>query len=155
MKIGDLTLVAGCITKEKFVAGRTLRQIETILGFHRGRFGQGITVVALLELPAIDEFDLAAYSNIATHRFKMPADLNIEKLKTEARISWAVSGFERLVKVLPDVRHNPSLDPDVQYPPGHGAPQWVAKRPLRGRVVAIVTEYPNGRYVASDSARAF
>ena len=67
--------------------------------------------------------------------------------------TWATAGFERLVKVLPALRHDPALNPDIQYPPGHGAPQWVAKTSLRGKVVGVVTGYPNGRYVAADAAR--
>ena len=147
MKVGDLTTVSGCITKEKFIAGRTLIEIEKILGFHHGRLLSGIAVVALTELPALQSFDLAAYSHIATHRLKAPTGLDIEKLKTQVRATWTTSGFERLVKVLPATRHDPNMNPDLQYPPGQGAPQWIAKTPLRGIVVAIVTSYPNGYYV--------
>jgi hypothetical protein len=47
------------------------------------------------------------------------------------------------------------MNPDIQYPypPGQGAPQWIAKVPLRGKVVAVVTDYPKGRYVAADVVR--
>jgi hypothetical protein len=74
--------------------------------------------------------------------------VNIPKIKAEARGTWAIAGFERLVKVLPDTRHNPNMDPDIQYPPGQGAPQWVAKVNLKAKIVAIVGDYPNGRYRA-------
>lgn len=147
MKVGDLTTVSGCITKEKFIAGRTLLEIEKILGFHHGRLLGGIAVVALTELPAVQSFDLAGYSNVATHRGVPPTGLDIEKLKTQARATWSTNGFERLVKVLPATRHDPNMNPDTQYPPGQGAPQWVAKTPLRGTVVAVITNYPNGRFV--------
>jgi hypothetical protein len=127
--------------------------IERILGFHAGRLAGGLTVVALLELPAPDQFDLAAYSNIATHKFQMQSDLDIEKLKAAAWASWTTTGFERLVKVLPATRHEGNLNPDFQYPPGLGAPQWVARTQLRGKVAGIVTEYPEGRYIAADVIR--
>ena len=39
MKAGDIVSVSGCITKEKFIAGRTLIEIEKVLGFHGGRDG--------------------------------------------------------------------------------------------------------------------
>lgn len=84
MNVGDLVTVSGCVTKEKFIAGRTLAEIEKILGFHR---------------------------------------------------------------------HDPNMNPDIQYPPGYGAPQWIAKVPWRGRVVAVVTDYPNGRCVAAAAVR--
>ena len=153
MKVGDIVQVSGCITKEKFIAGRTLADIEKILGFHSGRLFGGIAVVVLTELPAMQQFDLAAYSNVATHRHKAPEGFNIEKLKADAKATWAMTGFERLVKVLPVVRHDPNMDPDFQYPPGHGAPQWVTKVSLWGRVVGVVNDYPNGRYVAADAVR--
>lgn len=153
MKVGDSIPVSGCVTKEKFIAGRTLAEIEKILGFHSGRLSGGITVVALTQLPAVQNFELAAYSNVATHRYQTPAGLNLEKLKEEAKKTWAVTGSERLVKVLPAVRHDRNLDPDIQYPPGQGAPQWVVKTPLPGKVVGVVTVYPSGRYVADGAAR--
>lgn len=154
MNLGDVVSVSGCITKEKFIAGRTLAEIEKILGFQTGRLSGGITVVALTELPSMQQFDIAAYSNVATHRHQVPAGLNIDKIKSEAMKTWATTGFERLVKVLPEIRHNPALNPDIQYPPGHGAPQWLAKSSLRGKVVGVVKDYPNGRYAPAGTARA-
>jgi hypothetical protein len=68
--------------------------------------------------------------------------------------SWSTTGFERLVKVFPAVSHDPTMNPDIQYPPGQGAPQWVAKTPLRAQVVAVVADYPNGRYIPADAARS-
>lgn len=153
MKVGDLVSVSGCFTKDKFLDGRTLGEIEKILGFQVGRLAGGIAVVALTELPGPAQFDLAAYSNIATHRLQAPVGLNIDKLKLNAMATWATTGFERLVKVLPAVRHDPNMNPDIQYPPGRGAPQWNAKVQLRGKVVAVVTDYPNGRYISIDAAR--
>jgi hypothetical protein len=152
MRLGDVIHVSGCFTKEKYIAGRTLVEIERNLGFRAGRLAHGMTVVTLLELPSITEFGLAAYSNVPTHRFVTPSNPNIDKLKANARASWALVGFERLVRVLPAARHNPAVAADIQYPPGQGVPQWIARRPLCGRVVAILTEYPNARYVAASVA---
>jgi hypothetical protein len=123
---GRCSIGFGVPTKEKFIAGRTLTEIEKILGFHSGRLSGGITVVVLNELPSIQQFDVASYSNIATHRHQVPVGLDIDKIKAEAMKTWATTGFERLVKVLPAVRHDPALKPDIQYPPGHGAPNgWL------------------------------
>ena len=52
MNIGDTISVRGCITKEKFLLRRSLRDLERILGFHPGRLSRGITVAALLRLQA-------------------------------------------------------------------------------------------------------
>ena len=153
MNVGDIVTVSGCITKEKFIAGRTLADIERILGFHQGRFTGGIAVAALLELPDMQQFELAGYSQVATHRHQVPEGLDIEKIKANAMATWSTVGFERLVKVLPALRHDPNLNPDVQYPPGLGVPQWIATVPLQARVAGVVTVYPNGRYAASAAAR--
>jgi hypothetical protein len=154
MSIGDIITVSGCFTREKCIAGRPLHEIESILGFQPRRFAAGITVAVLMQLPALDQFDLGAYSNVAVHRHRVPEGLDIGVLKANARESWALYGFERLVKVLPAQRHNPNLDPDTQYPPGEGVPQWISRVSLRAKVVAVVTDYPNGRYRASDAAAA-
>src|ERR1700733_14537799 len=65
MKVGDQISVSGFITKEKFIAGRTLAEAEKILGFHAGRFSHGVAIAVLMELPDMQHFKLAAYSNIA------------------------------------------------------------------------------------------
>ena len=51
MKIGESISVSGYITKEKFIAGRTLAEVEKILGFHPGRLSQGMAMAVLMELP--------------------------------------------------------------------------------------------------------
>ncbi len=153
MKVGDLFLVPpGCITKEKFIAGKTAREIERILGFHAGRLSRGMIVVTLLELPELSQFDLAGYSNRPTHKVKPALDLNLDILRRTARSGWATEGFDRLAKVLPTTRHDSLLELDYQYPPGLGVPQWVTKVALRGRVAGIVNGYPDGRYVLGKSA---
>ena len=149
MHAGDLVPVSGCFTKEKFIAGRTLAEIERILGFHAGRLSAGMAVVALTELPSIQQFDLGAYSNVATHRQGSQEGLNIERIKADARGTWTTFGFERVVKVIPATGHNPAVNPDIQYPPGLGAPQWIARVPLMGRVIAVVSGYPHSRYLAA------
>lgn len=149
MAVGQPLNVSGCVTKEKFLRGRTLEQIEELIGFHKGRLLKGMTVVALNRQPQPDEFELASYTQIATHRFQQPTGLDIGKIKQMAHSSWSVTGMERLVKILPTIRHDSSMDPDLQYPPGKGVPQWVVKVPVPGTIVAEVTGYPSGRYQPS------
>ena len=107
-----------------------------------------MAVAALLQLPRMDQFDLASYSNVAGYKTTIPDGLDIDRLKQNAAATWTTAGFERLVKVFPAIRHNRDMDPGVQYPSGHGAPQWIAKDDalLSGRVVGIVGGYPNGIY---------
>ena len=149
MQVGELTWVSGYVTKEKFIKGRRLVEIERILGYHAGRFAQGATFITLNHLPSVNEFELAAYSNVAEHRYQQPAGLDILKLKTLAAESWSAAGFERLVKVRPGIEHNKDMPPDLQYPPGDAAPQWKLTVVLPGIVVAVVNTYPDGRYQPS------
>ena len=146
MKVGDVDFVAGYITLDKFILGRTLEEMEQILGFRQGRFQQGIYVLALNRLPSQSEFQLAAYSMVAEHRFKMPTDLNIDKIKQNAAEAWALAGANRLVKVRTVAPHDPKLDLDIQYPPGKGAPQWKLTARIPATCVAVITGYPGARY---------
>jgi hypothetical protein len=72
----------------------------------------------------MNEFELAGYSNVATHHHQRPTGLDIDKIKKLAVESWSFSGIERPVKVLAAIPHDNSLDHDFQYPPGQGIPQW-------------------------------
>jgi hypothetical protein len=74
----------------------------------------------------------------ASHRFAMPPNLDLDKLKAIASSRWSLSGGDRLVKVYPAVGHNPTMAADDQYPPGAGVPQWRLIRPCAGTVVAEV-----------------
>jgi hypothetical protein len=150
MNVGDVTTVKGFFTKEKFVAGRTLRELEKALGYNPGRFSKGIIVLNLLQMPSKQDFSLAGYSNVAGHRWKEPTDLDVEKLKANAMQEWKLSGQDRLVKIWPNIPHDPSFDPDFQYPPGGGVPQWKSKVSLPAKVSGIVTQYPNGYYRSPD-----
>ena len=153
MNVGDSISVSGYITKEKFIAGRTLAEVEKILGFHPGRLSKGMAMAVLMELPGMQQFELAAYSNVAAHHYQTPKGLDLDKLKTTARATWATAGLERLVKVLPIQGHDQNKKPDIQYPPGQGAPQWVSKTPLRAKIAAVVSDYPNGRCLAAPGFR--
>jgi hypothetical protein len=146
VKINEMTFVSGYVTKDKFIRGRTIEEIERILGFQRGRFQRGISVARLERLPSLSEFELAAYSMIPEHRYSPPDDLDLRKLKQLALESWSLMGLERLLKVKPNVPHMPDLPPDWQYPPGLGAPQWKITARLPGTIVAVIDEYPGGRY---------
>jgi hypothetical protein len=146
MPVGQPLNVSGCVTKDKFIRGKTIEEIEKLIGFHRGRLASGLTVVKLNRLPAMNEFDLAAYSNVATHRLQVPTGLDIDKLKRLAIESWSLSGVDRLVKVLAAIRHDNSMDPDVQYPPGQGIPQWKVTVQIPGVVIAEVAGTPGTRY---------
>ena len=146
MKVGDILSLHGCITQDKYIKGRSLSEIEKIIGYNSGRLTKGMYVLEIMQLPRTSEFDLQGYSNVASHRFKSPGDLDLNKLKDIVRSKWTLIGNNRLVKVLPVVRHDDNMMPDLQYPPGLGTPQWVLNRFLPFRVTHLITNYPAGKY---------
>lgn len=149
MKIGDKLETRGYITKLKFIAGRDLQYLERILGFHTGRFSSGVWIMKLDRLPTLAEFEAKGYSMIAEHRFVNPGNLNMSRVKQNAMESWALSGPESLVKIRPEMGHDAAMEPDTQYPPGLGAPQWRLIAPVPVTVIAHVTSYPTGVFRAA------
>jgi hypothetical protein len=141
MNLNEMIMVKGCITQEHFLRGRTLSEIERILGFHKGRLNEGMIVAALIELPSAHQFDLLGYTQVAEHRFKGidPAKLDEKKLKEMVmKEAFTLSGYKRLVKVIANKPHDASMDDDTQYPPGLGVPQWKLTTRLPARVLKII-----------------
>ena len=144
MHLHQSLTVRGCITQEKYIKGKSLPELERILGFHTGRLRNGIIVAALQQTPTKDQFDLLGYTQVAGHKINGDTfkGLKVDKLK-ELVIKTKFSnpeGSERLVKVLPNTPHSVVMDNDTQYPPGQGVPQWKLTKPLNAQVVAIVAE---------------
>jgi hypothetical protein len=128
MRIGEEATVMGFVTQLKFLNGRTLLQIEGLLGFHGGRLAAGATIFALARLPNIEEFETQGYSQVAGHRHRPPAGLDPLALRKMAMRAWTLTGGDSLVN-------------DAQYPPGRGVPQWKLTRLIPARVVAVLQQY--------------
>jgi hypothetical protein len=146
LSLGAKTQVSGYVTKEKFLKGRTLAEIEKTLGYHPGRLAGGATFLKLDRVPQPGEFRLAGYSQVADHRATPPTGIDVGRVAQMAAASFAATGGDRLVKVFPAIGHDPSLDNDHQYPPGAGCPQWKLTTRIDATVVAVVSLHPNGRY---------
>jgi hypothetical protein len=145
------TSVSGCITQEKYLKGRTLDQIERLLGFHTGRLKEGMIVAALTQIPQVGQFEFGGYTQVASHHFsdqygKVVFDREMMKKKLVAEV-FKIQGPDRLVKVMANIRHEESMLPDDQYPPGRGIPQWDLTAKIPARVIALVNEYPHGRFL--------
>ena len=133
--------VCGCITQEKYIKGRTLSELESILGFHAGRLAKGATVAALLQVPGKSGFNLLGYTQVAEHKFNQEAlkGLNTDKLKDLLLQEFFTTvGTNRLVKVIATTEHAKDMNDDDQYPPGWGIPQWKLTSPLPAQVIAVV-----------------
>jgi hypothetical protein len=126
----------GFFTTVGWLKGRTLQEIESLLGFQRDRLNWGARVYIAFRLPQIDEFELAGYSQVASHQTQEQygSNLNSPQNKSEmdaykvkkglAMSCWAMSGKDRIVKILPAKRHSDLIPDAIQYPPGQGIPQW-------------------------------
>lgn len=130
--------VQGYVTQYKFIAGRSLREIEKLLGFHAGRLAQGATFAALDRLPSFGDFTTAGYSQVAAHRHRTPEGLDMDRIKRMAMSAWATTGPDRLLKVVPMMGHSTAMDDDLQYPPGQGVAQWKLTAPVPATVVAVL-----------------
>src|ERR1043165_4941238 len=93
--------VSGFVTLKKFIVGKNLQQIESLLGFHQGRLKLGATFAELQYTPAATEFQLAGYSQVADHRFNNSALNNFDQVKLKGIVQdvWSQPG-EKLVKII-------------------------------------------------------
>jgi hypothetical protein len=139
MKVGDPIEISGFVTKDKYVRGRTLSELERVLGYGAGRLSKGVIVAKPLALPGVNDFETRGYSQVAGHRYRPVSGIDYDVVRRNARDSWSLSGLESLVKFIP-------IGSGDHYPPGEGVPQWLFTRKVPGSVVAIVTDYPEGRF---------
>jgi len=140
--------VHGCITQEKYIKGRTLSELESILGFHAGRLAQGATVAALLQVPSKSQFNLLGYTQVAEHKINQQTfkGLDTDKLKDLLLgETFTTVGVNRLVKVLAKTNHSKEMNDDEQYPPGWGVPQWKLTAEMPAQVIADLN--PGERYI--------
>ena len=144
--LGSTFNAKGCFTQDKFLAGRSLRDIEKNIGFREGRLAQGAIVIALTRLPRKGEFRVAGYTNVSLNKFAMPGGLDPAVLERNAMQQWELTGRNRLVKVLPTIRHDPNMLPEIQYPHARGIPQWDLLVDLPCVVTAALSGYPNAIY---------
>jgi len=130
--------IKGYITQDKYIRGRSLKEIESILGFNSGRLSAGAAVYALGCLPEPDEFELRGYTYLpegGTVVRKSVNDLDVDTLKETLRLEvWSTVGLNRLVKVVP-------VQDWGSYPIGLGAPQWELTRPVDAVLVRNLLHY--------------
>jgi hypothetical protein len=141
MQLQQIIQVKGCITQERYIKGRSLPELERLLGFEKGRLDKGIVVATLIQLPNINQFQLLGYTQVAEHKFKStdPEKLDVNKLKEMVmKEAFTLVGNKRLVKVIANTPHNAKIDNDTQYPPGQGIPQWKLISIIPARVTGIV-----------------
>jgi len=155
MELGSKLSAKGFFTRQINIQGQTLAEIESRLGFHKGRLSQGAYFLVAKQLPKEGDFKFAGYSQVASHKtIQAYGDINndkgLERTKPSVMSQWSVSGNnrgqDRLVKVIPVIQHNKEKGDDEQYPPGSGIQQWQLSNEIEFVVECFVADYPNGRY---------
>jgi hypothetical protein len=155
MNIGDITNAKGCITLQRFLQGMSLEEIESRLGFHKGRLSKGAYFLVIQNLPSANQFNFAGYSQVSTDntekvygKINDPNDEMMAIKKKMAMTNFGTSGSDRLVKVIPVMTHNEAvLESEKPYPPGSGIPQWTLITDLPFVVECFVNSYPKGRFI--------
>ncbi len=158
-----LMTLRGFFTSQRWLRGKTLTEMESLIGFRTGRLSTlGASVYGFSRIPENWEFELAGYTNVSggmkTDTAWVAADRaaalyyansgmrSAETVRMDnARSSMTISGPNRLIKVKPLLG-----DPTDTYPPGQGIPQWrvselaAARGSLQGRLLFLVQ--PGERY---------
>ena len=137
----EIIQIKGCITQERYIKGKTLAELERLLGFQQGRLDNGVVVAVLIQLPSVHQFELLGYSQVAEHRYIGETEKNLDVAKLKQMVlddTFTLVGTKRLVKVMANTPHNDSLNNDIQYPPGQGVPQWKLTSRMPARVVDVV-----------------
>lgn len=152
LKVGLTHDFVRYVTTLNWVGPRTGSQIEQSLGYGAGRLSDGYWIVLLKQELSIDDFEFAGSTLRSGGRDGLPAkdaksdnlrtfvndrmkreysEADYKQLKLKALGSAKTFGSQRITKVIPVARNDPSLAPDLQYPMGGGGLQWNLVRPCR------------------------
>jgi hypothetical protein len=153
----------GFFTSQRWLLGKTLSEIELLIGYRPGRLSTlGAAVYGFPRVPNNWEFELGGYTNVSGGMAMDPAWVAADRssaayyaktgtrssetvLKDNARSCMTIAGPDRLIKVKPLLE-----DPFDTYPPGRGIPQWRIsetaenRRTLHGKFLLMVK--PGQRY---------
>ena len=160
--------MTGYCTHAFLLRGKSLNELEDLVGFRRGRLAGGATIYFLEALPVPDDIQLAGYTYFSDgavqgHKlapadrdpFRMESLLRTEMGWTDAQIraykqrmigtKIVISGHERLAKLDPVTPHSAS----EEYPPGKGIFQVRVVRPLSFKLKANIA--PGARWLGDYS----
>src|SRR5690349_17336696 len=105
MHTHEIIQVKGCITQERYIKGKTLPELERLLGVQHGRLSNGAVVAVLLQVPNEKQFKLLGYSQVAEHRFNGDVLKTLDEPKLKEMVindTFTLVGNKRLVKVIPN-----------------------------------------------------
>jgi hypothetical protein len=157
LSLNSIHQMTGFCTHAFLLRGKSLSDLEDLLGYRRGRLASGATILFLEKLPTPDDLQLAGYTYFSDgalqgHKldaadrepYRMESLLKSEHGWNDAQIraykqkmigtKIVISGHERLAKLIPTTGHTPG----EEYPPGKGIFQLKIVRALTFRVKASI-----------------
>jgi hypothetical protein len=140
-------------------------EVETCrsLGYRIDRLSGGYQIAVLRQMPGPDDFIFSGTTMRSGGRFGLPiSDRDsdrqrrhvhdemvkergaeaVRQMRRAALSMISLQGTQRLVKMLPEIRHDPLMSPAEQYPMGGGGLQWTLVKPLDFLIAVQV--YPDG-----------
>ena len=161
LKAGDLASFKGNVTTLISITPGAEAHVEEMLGYHTGRLAGGYFVLVLKQALTPQDFEFDGTTLRSGGRSGLPAATDAldaarprvhdailsergpagyEALQSHVlkRSDW-LSGRDRIAKVLPAIRHDADLPPNIQYPMGGGGLQWKLVRDCTFLVVAEVS----------------
>jgi hypothetical protein len=156
---GAILSLSGLVTLQRFVQGRSLSDIERMLGYTRGYFSEGAIAAVATTLPEIDGFfpigiassaDGKGGSSEAINKASKDSEyeVRLKLMKESARNTWSLQGISRLVSFMPKSQMNTHLNSGQFTQGGRMIPQWhiLRDKAIPFRVTAVVEGYPNALF---------
>jgi hypothetical protein len=158
LSLGAPERLHGNVTTLIWIGPRTPDQVEQRVGYGAGRLSGGYWVALLKEKPGPEDFEFEGTTLRSGGREGLPAaseaadalrprihdrmiaeygEAGYRELQQRALGSVALSGPNRIAKVVPATGHDSALGPDVQYPMGGGGLQWKILRPGKLFLIAM------------------
>ena len=163
--VGTLVQLSGDVTTLNWIGPRPPRNVEINLGFAPGRLAAGYWI-ALLKDPLLpDDFAFGGTTLRSGGRLGLPAanaaddalrprvhdqivaqygTNGYRQLQQKALAIAAISGPNRIAKLLPVTPHDAQLAPSLQYPMGGGGLQWTIDRAHKKNFLIALHVDPNG-----------
>ncbi|GJD53319.1 hypothetical protein OPKNFCMD_6094 [Methylobacterium crusticola] len=159
MKVGDTPELTGDVTTLKSSGLFNAENIERMIGYGTGRLAKGYFVLVLKDRLTEDDFEFGGTTLRSGGREGLPAasaaadkarvrvhdrilrergPAGYRMLQKGALVSVTPTGEDRIVKILPAIRHADDLPPNVQYPMGGGGLQWNVTKARKFLVAASV-----------------
>ena len=162
--VGNVVTVGGNVTQLHWIWPGAERETEAAIGYAPGRLAQGYFILVLVEPLSPTDFEFDGTTLRSGGREGLPAATAAEdaarrrvhdlvtaeygaaqyrEMRRRVLDRIETTGRSRIAKIAPAIRHDDSLAPKDQYPPGGGGLQWKITRARRFLIAAQIQ--PGGR----------